>query len=171
MQFATSSLGLGSVTEVPECYGAEMGQSRISEHPLEAIIAAYNDAWNRHDTSTLLALHTEDSVFENHASGETATGKAAIARMIGRIFLMFPDVHFSFRKIYVRDALVVQEWTAIATHQRPILGRGGTLIRPTGKCLEWDGVDVLPMRDSLILRKDTYLDQASILRQLPEPAP
>ena len=143
-----------------------------AEHPLETLIAAYDDAWNRHDIPALLAMHTEDSVFQNHATGEQAQGKPAIARMVERVFQMFPDVHFGFRKIYVRDDLIVQEWTASATHQRPILGRGGELLQPTGKRLSWDGVDILPLRGGLVLRKDTYMDRDSILRQTrPPPRP
>jgi ketosteroid isomerase-like protein len=39
-------------------------------HELQAVIARYNDAWNRHDVDAILALHTEDSVFENHTRAE-----------------------------------------------------------------------------------------------------
>ena len=36
---------------------------------LEKVIAAYGEAWNSHNVEAILAMHTEDSVFENHTSG------------------------------------------------------------------------------------------------------
>ena len=50
----------------------------MAEHQLQAVIDAYNAAWNRHDVDAIVAMHTEDSVFENHTSGGRAVGKAAI---------------------------------------------------------------------------------------------
>ena len=53
-----------------------------SGHPLEKIIATYGDAWNRHDIDAILALHAEDSVFENHTSGGKGVGKDAIRQIL-----------------------------------------------------------------------------------------
>ncbi len=61
---------------------------------------------------------------------------------------------------------MVQEWTAHATHERPVLGRSGSVLPATGRRLRWDGVDIMPMRGALVVRKDTYLDQAALLRKL-----
>ena len=47
------------------------------------------------------------------------------------------------RRLYARDGLVVSEWTATATHA-------------DGRRLEWDGIDVFPFENGLILRKDVY---------------
>jgi ketosteroid isomerase-like protein len=68
----------------------------------------------------------------------------------------------------VRDDLVVQEWTASATHRNPVNHKGATL-EPTGKTVRWNGMDVLPMRDGLVARKDVYADSMSYLRQLGAP--
>ena len=59
---------------------AELPQS--SGHPLEKTIAAYGDAWNRHDIDAILALHAEDLVFENHTSGGKGVGKDAIRQIL-----------------------------------------------------------------------------------------
>ena len=134
-------------------------------HPLEAAINRYNDAWNRHDVDAILALHTDDSVFENHTSGGHAVGKEAIRKVIEGVFATFPDIHFEGRRLYVRDDLVVQEWTASATHAKPIT-RSGVTVEPTGKKVSWKGMDVIPMRDGLVLRKDVYADSIGFLRQL-----
>jgi steroid delta-isomerase-like uncharacterized protein len=132
---------------------------------LEATIGRYNDAWNRHDVDAILALHTDDSVFENHTSGGIAIGKAAIRKLIEAVFRTFPDLHFATRRSYFREGVAVLEWTATATHARPI-ERGARTFPPSGKRLSWDGMDVIPMRDGLVARKDVYADSISFLRQL-----
>jgi ketosteroid isomerase-like protein len=48
---------------------------------LETTIDRYAAAWNRHDVDAILALHTEDAVFENHTSGGLAVGKVAIRKL------------------------------------------------------------------------------------------
>lgn len=109
---------------------------------LEQAIDFYNDAWNRHDVDALVSLHAPDFIFENHTAGERAVGRDA-ADHIAQIFRNWPDLTFHGRRLYVREALVVSEWTATATH-------------PDGRVLEWDGVDVFPFEGGLITRKDVY---------------
>jgi steroid delta-isomerase-like uncharacterized protein len=134
-------------------------------HPLEAVLARYNDAWNRHDVDAILAMHTDDSVFENHTSGGKAEGKDAIGAMLRGIFAQFPDLHFSARRAYYRDDLAVVEWTATATFDRP-MNRGGAMLAPNGRKLAWNGMDIIPMRGDKVLRKDVYADSIGYLRQL-----
>ena len=134
-------------------------------HELEAVIARYNDAWNRHDVDAILSMHTEDSVFENHTSGGKGTGKAQIRSILEAIFATFPDLHFEGRRLYVRDDLVVQEWTATATHANAIT-RAGKTYAPSGKKISWLGMDVIPMRGGLVARKDVYADSTTYLRQI-----
>ena len=69
-----------------------------NEHSLEKIIAAYGEAWNRHDVKGILAMPTEDSVFENHTSGGQAAGKSAIREILKSIFSTFPDICFDARR-------------------------------------------------------------------------
>jgi hypothetical protein len=44
--------------------------------------------------------------------------------------------------------------------------RGDLVAEPTGKRVEWDGLDVIPFEDGLVKRKDVYSDSVSILRQV-----
>ncbi len=44
--------------------------------------------------------------------------------------------------------------------------RGDLVAEPTGKRVSWDGLDVIPLQDGLVARKDVYSDSVSILRQL-----
>jgi len=140
--------------------------SGFSDSPeaLERRIAEYNDAWNAHDLDAIMAMHAPDMVFENHTAHESAQGEDVRAH-IGAIFETWPDIRFEGRRTYARDGLVVQEWTATATHENRMT-RGEMVAEPTGKTISWLGLDVIPFEDGLVKRKDVYSDSVSILRQL-----
>jgi ketosteroid isomerase-like protein len=109
---------------------------------LERAIERYNAAWNAHDLDAIVSMHAPGMVFENHTVGERAEGPE-VREHIGRIFQNWPDLRFTGRRLYVRDGLVVNEWTAHATDN-------------DGRRLEWDGIDVFPFANGMILRKDVY---------------
>ena len=135
-----------------------------SARSLEEAIGRYNDAWNDHDLDRVMSMHAPDMIFENHTAGESARGDE-VREHIGAIFKSWPDIHFETRRLYVRDGVVTQEWTATATHSNT-MRRGELVAEPTGKQVEWRGVDVIPFEDGLIKRKDVYSDSVSILRQV-----
>ena len=137
---------------------------------VQAIIERYADAWNRHDVDAILALHTEDAVFENHTSGGLAVGKAELRKLLEGVFTTFPDLCFATRRAYFGEDVAVVEWTATATHATPIT-RGGQVFPASGKTLSWNGTDVLPMHNGLVARKDVYADSISFLRQIGVPVP
>ena len=127
-----------------------------SASSLEVTIARYNDAWNAHDLDAIIAMHAPDMVFANHTAGESAEGEL-VREHIGAIFESWPDIAFETRRLYVRDGLVVQEWSASATHSRQ-MRRGDIVAEPTGANVSWDGLDVIPFENGLVKRKDVYSD-------------
>jgi len=102
------------------------------------LIERYNAAWNAQDLDAVAALHHPEIVFHNHTADERAEGADAVRAHIGEIFANHPTLRFATRSLHVGDDFAVCEWTAQAA------GR------------EWDGVDVFPIRDGLIARKDVY---------------
>jgi taurine dehydrogenase small subunit len=135
-----------------------------SASELEQRIARYNDAWNAHDLDAIMSMHAPDMVFENHTASERAEGEA-VREHVRQIFETWPDIRFSARRLYVREGLVVQEWTAQATHAKE-MRRSDLVAEPTGREVRWDGLDVIPFENGLVKRKDVYSDSVSILRQL-----
>jgi ketosteroid isomerase-like protein len=116
--------------------------SRDSAAALEKTIELYNNAWNDHDVDAIVAFHAPGMVFDNHTAGERVEG-ADVGPHIARIFANAPDLAFRGRRLYTRDGLVVSEWTATATNRE-------------GRRVEWDGIDIFPFENGLILRKDVY---------------
>ena len=106
------------------------------------LIERYNDAWNRQDLDAIEALHDPEIVFHNHTADESAEGADAVREHIGRIFASTPSLRFSTRSLLAGEDFAVCEWTASAERD--------------GRQVEWDGVDVFPIRDGLIARKDVY---------------
>jgi hypothetical protein len=100
------------------------------------LIERYNDAWNAQDIDAIHADHHPEVVFHNHTADERAEGADAVRAHIARIFENNPTLRFSTRSQQVGDDFAVCEWTA-STGTR-----------------EWDGVDVFPIRDGKIARKD-----------------
>ena len=109
---------------------------------LETTIERYNDAWNAQDVDAIVSFHAPGMVFENHTAGDRAEGDDVGPHIAG-IFARNPHLRFTGRRLYVRDELVVSEWTATATNR-------------DGQRVEWDGIDVFPFENGLILRKDVY---------------
>jgi ketosteroid isomerase-like protein len=108
----------------------------------KALIETYNDAWNRQDLDAIAALHHPEIVFHNHTADERAEGAEAVREHIGRIFGNNPTLRFATRSLRAGADFAVCEWTAT--------------VERDGRTLEWDGVDVFPLRDGLISRKDVY---------------
>lgn len=106
------------------------------------LIGRYNDAWNRQDIDAVHELHHPEIVFENHTADERAEGADAVRDHIRRIFVNNPGMTFRTRSLHAGENFAVCEWTLNVVKD--------------GKTLEWDGVDVFPIRNGLIARKDVY---------------
>jgi ketosteroid isomerase-like protein len=111
---------------------------------MRSLIERHDAGWNAQDLDAIMATYTPDIVFENHTAGEPPVeGADAVRAHLGGIFARWPDMQFVSRRLYLTDTVCVSEWTARAT-------------TPEGRRIEWDGVDVFPIRDGLIARKDVY---------------
>lgn len=113
----------------------------------EALLRAFAAAWNRHDIEGLLALVTEDCVFET-AAGPTAhgaifAGKAALRQAFPAAWTTWPDARWEEAVHVVAGSRAFSEWTFRGTSA-------------AGTAIEVRGVDLFELRDGLIARKDTY---------------
>ena len=149
----------GSISGYSDAVSERDGIEALTE-----AIERYNEAWNAQDLEAIVAMHAPDMVFANHTAGESANGEE-VRGHIAKIFEAWPDMKFETRRLYVREGVVTQEWTATATHSNT-LRRGELEAPPSGRTVSWDGIDVIPFEGGLIKRKDVYSDSVSILRQV-----
>ena len=109
--------------------------------PLQ-IIQAFHDAFNRHDVNAIMALMTDDCVFENTSpapDGERYEGQAAVRGMWERLFTASPDAYFEIEDIFAAGDRGVIRW-------RYDWGSGHVR-----------GVDVFRVRDGKVAEKLSYV--------------
>ena len=73
--------------------------------------------------------------------GSSGSGRTAFEH-IATIFRNNPTISFRTRSLHAGEDFAVCEWTLN--------------VEKDGRKLEWDGVDVFPIRNGLIARKDVY---------------
>jgi steroid delta-isomerase-like uncharacterized protein len=92
----------------------------------------------------------------------TFTGREAIVAFFKEMFAAVPDARLEVRRVVASGDVAAVEWTMRGTFN------GGAFqgIRPTGKAVEIEGVDVIEVRDGLQYRNSIYYDGASFARQI-----
>jgi ketosteroid isomerase-like protein len=78
-----------------------------------ATIERFNEAFNRHDVDAIMALMSEDIVFENTSpspDGERYEGQAAVRAMWERFFSSSPRARFTAEEIVTLGDRCVVRW-------------------------------------------------------------
>ena len=113
----------------------------------ESLLAAFGDAFNRHDLDALMDMMTADCIFDasagGSADGERHRGQAAVRAAFAAVFEQFPDAQWRNARHFVAGGRGVSEWTFTGTR------RGGTRV-------EVRGCDVMTLRDGKIAVKDSF---------------
>ena len=112
----------------------------------------YSGAWASHEPDAITAMHTDDSVFDRHGVGASATGRVAIRDLIATLLKTVPDLRFKPVRVHFGVDHFVTEYVMSGTAQ--------------GKQFAIVGADVFTMRGGLVGRKDTYLDWLSYQQQV-----
>lgn len=113
----------------------------------EAFVTRFNTVWNGHDLDGIMAMMTNDVVFEasfgKEPWGTRAVGKAATRELVADILNRIPDVRWDELRHFACPEHAVVEWVTTGTP------RGGTRF-------EVHGCDVLTLRDGKIAAKRSY---------------
>ena len=111
-----------------------------------SIIDRFNEAFNRHDVDAIMALMTDDVVFENTSpspDGERYEGRAAVRGFWERLFASSPSAHFAAEDIFAGGDRCTVRW------------------RYTWKNSDGEGhvrgVDVFRVRDGKVAEKLSYV--------------
>jgi hypothetical protein len=112
----------------------------------------YSRAWASHDPDAITAKHTDDSVFELHGVGASATGREAIGNLIATLLKIVPDLRFKPVRVHFGADHFVTEYVMSGTAE--------------GRQFAIAGTDVFTMRGGLVGRKDTYLDWLGYQQQV-----
>jgi steroid delta-isomerase-like uncharacterized protein len=146
---------------------------RITPEQARAWWARYLEAWNSHDADRVLALATDDIVWEDPSIvGGVARGKPAVREWLESIWRASPDMTFEV----VGESLVALDGTSVASVWRFTGHFTGPMeppgFAPTGGPIELSGVDVHTLEGDRVQHVRTFSDTAELGRQvgaLPEP--
>jgi steroid delta-isomerase-like uncharacterized protein len=110
-------------------------------------LAAFSDAFNRHDADALMTFMTDDCIFDAAAGSEVYgarfVGKDAVRAAFEAVFSTFPDAHWGDGVHYVAGSRGVSEWVFSGTHAE-------------GWRIEAQGCDLFEFRDGLIAVKRAF---------------
>ena len=112
-----------------------------------SIITAFNDIFNRHDVDGMMAMMTDDTVFENTdppPDGVRYEGQAAVRAFWADFFRAAPKARIEIEEIFGDGDRCVMRWTY---HWADDAGKPGHV----------RGVDIFRLRGGKIAEKLSYV--------------
>ena len=110
-------------------------------------LAAFGDAWNRHDVDALMSFMHDDCVFQTAAGpdacGTRHAGREAVRKAFAAAWATVPDAQWTNARHRVDGDFGLSEWTFTGT-------------AADGTRIETDGVDLFTFKDGKILRKNVF---------------
>jgi ketosteroid isomerase-like protein len=107
----------------------------------------FAQAFNRHDLDAIMAMMTEDCVFEasagNAVEGERFAGQAAVRAAFADVFASYPDAQWANARHVVEGDRGFSEWVFSGT-------------RADGLRVEVKGCDLFTLRDGKIAVKNSF---------------
>jgi len=124
------------------------------------------EAWNSHQPDRLLALMTEDIVYDDSGSPMTMRGHDQVRAFLNLAWTAFPDMRFRETEgpyIVPGEPKASFQWIGNATHTGPLNPPG---LAPTGRALEFPGADFHEYRDGKVCRLRVLFDMADVSQQM-----
>ncbi|MGI9025609.1 MAG: nuclear transport factor 2 family protein [Burkholderiaceae bacterium] len=113
----------------------------------EATLAAFSEAWNRHDIDALMSFMHADCVFQSAAGpdacGTRHVGTAAVREAFASAWEAVPDAQWTNGRHVAQDNFGVSQWTFTGT-------------AADGSRIESDGVDLFTFKDGKIALKNVF---------------
>ena len=126
----------------------------------KAVVQAYIDAWNKHDSVAIDTLLAPDAIHEDFAQNFRGRGSAAIVNFMRGHVTVQPDFKWQVTNSIEEGRYVALEWTWTGTYTGPDpTGKPVTNRRISGR-----GASVAELEKRKIKRITDYLDLASFFR-------
>ncbi len=110
-------------------------------------VLAFNEAFNRHDVTGMMAQMSEDCVFENTTpspDGTVIAGKEAVTQFWQEFFHQSPQAHIEVEEIFGMGNRCVMRWSY-------------TWVEANGEKGHVRGVDIFQVKSNLISQKLSYV--------------
>jgi len=126
------------------------------------VLDKWTAAWSSHDVDQVLALFTDDCVYEDVPFGIVTRGKDELRAFAAGAFAAVPDLAFQLTTRFAAGTFGIIEWTMSGTHQGDFPG-----LPATGKQFaSIRGATIVELRDTRIRRNSDYWDSAAFMRQV-----
>jgi len=122
----------------------------MTESVTPATLAAFSDAWNRHDVDALMSFMHDDCVFLTAAGpdacGTRHQGREAVRKAFAGAWAAVPDAQWENARHAVNGDTGHSTWTFTGT-------------AADGSRIEVDGIDLFTFKDGKILVKNVFRKQ------------
>jgi steroid delta-isomerase-like uncharacterized protein len=111
------------------------------------VLQQFHDAFNQHDVDAVMALMTDDCIFENtypRPDGTRYEGQAAVRGFWQDLFQASPQAHFAVEELFIASDRGVLRWVYHWVDRNGISGH----VR---------GVDIFRVRDEKVAEKLSYV--------------
>ncbi|MEW5960029.1 MAG: ester cyclase [Chloroflexota bacterium] len=124
-------------------------------------------AWNAHSVDDLLALLSNNIVWQDVGNPEPLRGKEAVRPYVQGWFTAFPDLYAVLKNRVVTEDQVATEIEFTGTNTGPLqMGPGAPPIPATGKKVTGKGTYFMRIRDGKVVEFHSYPDSAGLMMQL-----
>ena len=123
--------------------------TEATKEGLEAIARRWiEEGWQQGRADMVDELHDPD--FIDHDSAGRASDREGFKEGIIQLYTAFPDLNSVIEDLVIDTATakVAVRWTANGTHQRAFMG-----VPPTGKRIAFQGIEIIRIKDGLILER------------------
>jgi len=129
---------------------------------VERVLEEWATAWSSHDTAKVLALFTDDCVYEDVTFGVVNRGREALRAFADGVFAGVPDFQIEMTARFVAGNWAAMEWGMSGTHKgdfpgMPATGKRFSAIR---------GATICELQGGKIQRCSDYWDRTTLLNQL-----
>ncbi len=134
------------------------------------IVSEYTAALMARDEQRMKTLRTADFIldwvyadaFENPPSSAQETHEFWASWFAG-----FSEMDYEVTRTIVAETVVVTQWIFTGTNDGPLGPPAfGKRMEPSGRTIQFRGVSIYDVRDSLIQRETTYIDLATLMVEL-----
>ena len=117
---------------------------------MAGMVREWGRRWTAHDVDGLLALFTQDGLYEDTALEHRSTGTEKLREFFEQTFVAFPDFVVEVHNAVGNADMAAGEWTMSGTHLGTFPGQPATgkPFRVSGSCvMKFENCLIRPHRD------------------------
>src|SRR5437867_1469626 len=151
---------------VEQATNVEAGRVPLTEDFARGFADRWQKAWNSRRPEEVVALCTDDVVWDDPLTERPERGKEAVTAYLESTWRTFPDLDFTWPEgayCSFDKTKLACHWRVTGTMLGPVEPQG---FAPTGRRVEADGIDLLELRDGLVCDYTGFFDGRGMAQQI-----